>query len=78
MKKKLTINIYQVVSIIIFVVGLFFTYLIADLDDAPGFIFLGTVINTLACLLLFGLGNLIDLTRSNNEILKDIHKGLKK
>jgi hypothetical protein len=77
MKKKQIKNIYHIVAVILFMVGLFFTYIIAEIDDAPGFIFLGTAITTLFCLLLFGLGSLIDVVKSNNEILTDIYKELK-
>lgn len=69
-------NIYQLASIIIFVIGMFFTYLIAELDDAPGFIFLGTAIVTGSCLFLFGIGSLIELTKTNNKILSDINRKL--
>lgn len=78
MKKKLIKNVYQVASIIIFVIGIFFTYLIAELDDAPGFIFFGSGVSVLVCLLLFGLGSLIDITRSNNRVLTDIYEEIRK
>lgn len=69
-------NVYQVVSIIIFVIGVGFTYLIAEIDDAPGFIFLGTAITTGCCLFLFGFGSLINMIETNNKILTDIYKEL--
>lgn len=71
-------NVYQAASIVLFIILLFFTYLVAEIDDAPGLIFLGTAVSTLFCLLLFGLGELIDLTKKNNEVMKDIYKELKK
>lgn len=70
-------NIYQMVSIIIFVIGLIFTYIIAEIDDAPGFIFLGTALTTGCCLFLFGFGSLINIIETNNKILTDIYKKLK-
>ncbi len=70
-------NIYQVASIIIFVIGLCFTYLIAESEDAPGFIFLGTAVVTGFCLFLFGFGRLIKAIETNNKILIDIHNELK-
>lgn len=70
-------NTYQVVSIIIFVIGLFFTYLVAEIDDAPGFIFFGTAVTTGCCLFLFGLGSLIDKIEINNKILANIFEELK-
>jgi hypothetical protein len=70
-------NIYQVVAIIIFVIGLLFTYLIAEIEDAPGFIFLGTAVTTGCCLFLFGFGSLINTIETNNKILADIYKELK-
>lgn len=70
-------NIYQIVSIIIFVIGLFFTYLIAEMDDAPGFIFFGTAVTTGCCLFLFGFGSLLNEVETNNKILIDIYKELK-
>jgi hypothetical protein len=77
MKKIKIQNVYQVVSIIIFVIGLFFTYLIAELDDAPGFIFFGTAVTTGFCLFLYGFGSLIELTKNNNKLLADIYKEVK-
>lgn len=77
MKKLKIENIYQVASLIIFVIGLIFTYLIAEIDDAPGFIFLGTAVTAGCCLLLFGLGSLINRVETNNKILTDIYKELK-
>jgi uncharacterized membrane protein len=70
-------NIYQVVSLILFLIGLFFTYLIAETDDAPGFIIIGSAVVGGACLLLFGLGSLIELIKSNNKILMDIYNEIK-
>ena len=59
-------------------VGLLFTYIIAEIDDAPGFIFLGTAVTTLFCSILFGIGELINIAKSNNKILSDIYKEIKK
>jgi uncharacterized membrane protein YoaK (UPF0700 family) len=77
MKKIQIKNIYQIIAIIVFVVGLVFTYLIAELNDAPGFIFFGTAANIFCCSLLFGLGKLIDNAKNNNKILSDIYKEVK-
>ena len=71
-------NGYQVVAIALFVVGLFFSYFIAELDDAPGFIIFGTAVTTTFCMLLFGLGDLININNKNNKILDDLYQGLKK
>ncbi|MDD2180949.1 MAG: hypothetical protein PHW32_01115 [Bacilli bacterium] len=70
-------NIYQLVSIIIFLIGLLFTYLVAEIDDAPGFLFVGTAITTGCCLCLYGLGSLIDKFETNNKLLANIFEELK-
>ena len=70
-------NIYQIVSIIIFLIGVCFTYLIAQLDDAPGFIFVGLAITSGSCLFLYGIGSLIDLIKNNNKILTNIYDEIK-
>lgn len=78
MKKIEIKNIYQVFAIILFIGGVLFSYLIAELGDAPGFIFFGTGITTFCCLLLYGLGDLISISQSNNKVLNDIYKKQKK
>jgi hypothetical protein len=77
MKKVLIKNVYQLVAIFVFLIGLCFTYIIAEVEDAPGFIFIGTAANILACSLLFGLGELINTIKINNEMLTDIYKEIK-
>ncbi|MDD2518781.1 MAG: hypothetical protein PHI05_01080 [Bacilli bacterium] len=70
-------NIYKLVSIILFIFGLAFSYFVAEIDDAPGFIFVGTAVTTLFCLILFGIGELIESIKNNNVLLENIHKELK-
>jgi uncharacterized protein YacL len=70
-------NFYQVLAIILFIIGLLFSYLVAEFDDAPGFIFFGTAVSALLCSILFGFGTLIDMTNKNNEILNHIYKEIK-
>lgn len=77
--KKFNIKkLYQISSILIFIIGLFFTYLIAELNDAPGFIIFGSAINIGCSLLIYGLGTLIELSKENNKILEDIYKNINK
>lgn len=69
--------IFRVISILVIVIGLFFSYLVAELDDAPGFIIIGTTF-TLACaLLLYGFGEIIISLKQNSLILSEINKKLK-
>lgn len=77
MKKILMKNVYRTLAIIIFVIGLLFSYIIAETNDAPGFIIFGSGATTLFCALLFGLGELIDTFKSNNKILAGIYEELK-
>ena len=76
--KKLNINkAFFVVISIIFLVGLLFAYLIADIEDAPGFILLGFSVTTLACMMSYVLVCILDELRKNNELLNNIYNELK-
>lgn len=77
MKKLKFNNIYQIVSIILFIIGLLFAFIVAESDDAPGFIIFGSAITTGCCLMLYGFGSLLDTIKKNNTILNDIYKELK-
>lgn len=61
------INIYKVGAIIVFIIIIGFSYLVGDLEDAPGIIVLGTAFSIFSFLILYGLGVLIDEIKNNNN-----------
>ncbi len=77
MKKIKMHNLYKISSILILIMGLIFTYFVADSEDAPGFIFLGTPVTIFLSLFLFELGNLIKYIELQNQLLLDIYKEIK-
>lgn len=77
-KKNIVRNVYHTTALVVFVIVLFFIYIIAETDDAPGLIIIGTAINALAGLFLYGLGSLIELTKMNNSMIKNIYEVLNK
>lgn len=74
--KNINLNIYQILAFIILVVGLFFSYLVAELDDAPGFIIIGSAVVLGGTSILFGVGEIIKYLKVNNQILTDINSKL--
>lgn len=76
--KKINLNIYQVVAFIILIVGVFFAYLIAELNDAPGFVIIGSAAILGASSILFGIGEIIKYLRLNNILLFNINDKINK
>lgn len=75
-KTKIIKIIYVSISIIIMLVGLFFSFLIAELDDAPGFVIFGTTITLVGASVIYGIGEIIIQLNQNNNMILDIHKEL--
>jgi hypothetical protein len=65
-------NVYKVLSIIFFLIGIIMIYIIAETEDAPGLIIIGFSILGILSSLLFGLGQLIDISKENSKLLKEI------
>ena len=78
MKKLKIDNVYQIAAIVIFIIGLIFTFIVAQSDDAPGFIIFRTAFTTGCCLILYGLGSFLNIVKNNNKLLNDIYLEIKK
>lgn len=75
---KLLKKFFQGIAIIVIVTGIFFSFLIAKLNDAPGFALFGSVAVLGIASLLYGLGEVIILLKKNNILLSDINDKLDK
>ncbi|WP_423363742.1 hypothetical protein [Mycoplasma sp. P36-A1] len=56
---KLTKYVYMFITTLIVVVGVFFSYLIAELNDAPGVIILGTTLSLGFAAAVYGIGEIL-------------------
>lgn len=74
---KIKINVYQVIAVVIAVIGIFFAYLAAELDDAPGVLIIGSAVVIGATSMLYGLGEMIKKTNDNNTLLIELLKNEK-
>lgn len=70
--------IFRGVAIIVALTGMFFSILIAELDDAPGFAIFGTAATLGFTSLLYGLGEVIIQLKKNNTLLSNINDKLDK
>ena len=53
------LNLYQILAIMFFIIGMIMIYLIAEIEDAPGLIILGfSILGTLNSI-LYGIGDII-------------------
>ncbi len=68
--------VYRAITIISFVVGIMFSYLIAELDDAPGVIIIGTSISLVFSAIVYGIGELVVENINKNIILNNIYNKL--
>lgn len=66
------------ISILGLLVGFFFSFLIASLNDAPGFVMLGGTITLVGVAFIYGLGEILIQLKKNNEILLSIQNELTK
>ncbi|AMC94533.1 hypothetical protein AOC36_11285 [Erysipelothrix larvae] len=72
-KRMKTIRIiFLTFAFIVLIVGLFFSYLIAQLEDAPGVVILGSAVSLFGFAILWGLGELIAATMHNSEMLMEL------
>lgn len=69
--------IFRVISIIVIIIGLGFSYLIAQLEDAPGVILIGSTLTLVCASFIYGFGEIIIEFKKNNAILFDVYSELK-
>jgi len=69
---------FKILALLLFVIGLCFSYMVAEIDDAPGFIIFGFAGTCFGSFLIYGLGRLIEIQKESNSILKDIENKIKK
>jgi hypothetical protein len=74
MKERYIEIIFIGVPILVILVGFFFSYLIAELNDAPGFVIIGCTVTLAGAVVIFGIGKLLILTKKNNELLNELQK----
>ena len=67
MKNKLTRIAFTGIAILVLLTGMFFSGLIAILDDAPGFAILGSVAALGFATVIYGIGEIIILLRKNEK-----------
>ena len=65
--------VYRSIAIIVFVIGMLFSYLIADLEDAPGVIFIGLAVCLTTAFVIYGLGEVIIYLKKNNALLSELN-----
>ena len=68
--------VFRGVAIITLIVGLLFSYISAELDDAPGIIIIGTTATLTTASFVFGIGEIIIQLKRNNSILRDIQRSI--
>ena len=71
-------TVYSSVAIIVFIIGMLFSYLIADLEDAPGVIFIGLAVCLTIASVIYGLGEIIIYLKKNNALLSELNNKLDK
>lgn len=77
-EKKLIRLIFIGITLVIIVIGFGFSYLIADLNDAPGVILIGTTITLTATAAIYALGEIVISQKRNTALLIEINNNLKK
>lgn len=73
---KLIKIVFRTISVLVLLVGLFFSYMIAEFDDAPGIVIIGSTITFVISSFVYGFSELIIGINKNNILLTDIHKEL--
>lgn len=74
MKQKKFNNFYQILAIILLIIGLIISYILAEIDDAPGLIIIGLLFFSFLSSVLYGLGTVINQQKINQEILTKMLK----
>ncbi len=69
---------FRGLAITILIIGMFFSFLIAKLNDAPGFVLFGTAAVLGVSFLLFGISEIIIQLKKNNELLSTISEKISK
>lgn len=67
---------FRGIAILVTCIGAFFSFLIAKLHDAPGFVLLGTAAALGVSSVIFGLCEIIIQLKKNNALLSNIHDKL--
>lgn len=74
---RLIKTVFRIICILVIITGLGFSYLIAELDDAPGIILIGTVFTLTCASFIYGFSEIITGLKKNNELLSSIYNDLK-
>lgn len=65
--------VFRGAAALLLVVGLGFSYLIAELNDAPGMMIFGPAFVLAGSAIVYGVGEVILLLRKNQQLLAEIH-----